>query len=97
MSRTLLVLLSAIFLTAVFLAACGSSSAGPTPTPAAAGSPAALLQDRCTACHSLQRVESAHKTQAGWEKTLRRMVGNGAQLSDAEFATLLAYLAETYK
>ena len=79
------------------LAACASGSPGPTSTPAAAGSPEALLQQRCASCHSLQRIQSAHKTQADWEKTVRRMVNSGAQLNDAEFTALVAFLAATYK
>ena len=82
---------------ALVLAACASDNLEPTPTPAASDSPEALLQQRCTSCHSLQRVQSAHKTPAEWTKTVRRMVNSGAQLSDAEFAALVAFLAATYK
>ena len=31
-----------------------------------------------------------------WEKTVTRMVGNGAQLTDAEKSVLVEYLAENY-
>jgi hypothetical protein len=45
----------------------------------------------------LDRVTSASKTQAEWEKTVQRMVAKGVDLTDAEFAVLVEYLAATYK
>jgi cytochrome c5 len=100
--RLLLILSMVLFLGGLFLAACASSSSDATATPsssnpAVSGSPENLVQERCTECHSLQRVTSAHKTQAAWEKTVRRMVSQGARLNDAEFAALVEYLAANYK
>ena len=40
---------------------------------------------------------SAHKTKAEWERSVQRMVNKGAQLSDAEFAALVEYLAANYQ
>ena len=60
------------------------------------GNGAALLGERCTVCHSLDRVTQAHKTRQEWEQTVTRMVGKGARLNDDEKATLITYLAETY-
>ncbi len=96
-SLKLLALIVAVWLVALVLVACGTAAETPKPT-AAAGSPETLLQQRCgTSCHSLQRVTTAQKTLAEWENTVRRMVNKGAKLDDAEFATLVAYLAATYK
>ncbi len=70
-----------------------------TPTPAPTEGPAEgrlLLEDRCVACHSLDRVESAGKSREAWLETVNRMVDYGAQLSDAEKEVLVDYLAETY-
>jgi len=55
-----------------------------------------LLEERCSACHALARVENSQKTREEWATTVDRMVGYGAQLSDAERSVLLDYLAETY-
>jgi cytochrome c5 len=68
----------------------------PTEAPAALDG-AALLQERCTKCHDLKRVESAQKTEEQWRTTVERMVGKGAQLSADEQAALIKYLAATYK
>jgi cytochrome c5 len=97
MRATLLVLLIGM----LFMGACA-------PTPAATATPAeepapgagpdgqALLQDRCTVCHSLSRVEQAGKTAAEWENSVNRMVGYGAVLSAEELDVLIQFLAETY-
>jgi hypothetical protein len=47
-------------------------------------------------CHNLDRVQSKHEAQDWWAGTVARMVGKGAQLSEAEKATLVAYLAATF-
>jgi hypothetical protein len=55
-----------------------------------------LLQERCSVCHDLGRVERAKKTQEEWKATVERMVGQGAQLNEAEQELLIKYLTETY-
>lgn len=56
----------------------------------------ALVQERCTDCHSLERVERARKAKAEWQATVERMVKKGAQLSQKEQTAVIQYLAETY-
>jgi len=90
------------------LAACGggrTETPSPTQPPTAEQSPgpapvadgATLLQERCTACHTLERVESARKAPEEWEQTVDRMVRRGAQLTEAERVVLVEYLAEHYR
>lgn len=55
-----------------------------------------LLEERCTQCHSLDRVKGLQKSGEEWEQTVLRMVGKGAELSEDEQAVLVDYLAETY-
>lgn len=57
---------------------------------------AALLQERCTVCHDLKRVEAAKKTADEWKATVERMVGKGAKLDANEQAALVEFLAATY-
>jgi hypothetical protein len=94
-----------IFVLAALLAVgCSSSqTAAPTTQPAAAtvavsGSPdgQALLAERCTKCHNLDRVHAAKKTADEWKTTVSRMMGKGAQLTSEEETVLLDYLAKTY-
>lgn len=64
-----------------------------------AASPAALDADqliatRCTVCHTRERIDNADKDRAGWAATVDRMIGYGAQLTDAERAAVLDFLAQ---
>jgi cytochrome c5 len=68
----------------------------PPTEPPPAGDGAALLEERCTVCHGLDRTTSARKTREQWEQTVVRMVGKGAELNEEEPEILIAYLTETY-
>jgi mono/diheme cytochrome c family protein len=113
-----------IFLLALVLAACATSSpdVNPTDKPAQpqpqlqptlppvqaatamdAAAPAAtmadgaaLLEDRCSECHSTNRAKQALHSRAQWDQTVSRMIGKGAQLSDAEKQVLVDYLATNF-
>ena len=61
-----------------------------------AGDGEALLQERCTACHGLERTTSELKTWEQWEQTVDRMIDKGGQLDEQESTTLIDYLAATY-
>jgi len=65
----------------------------PTPAPADA---TALLQEHCTACHSLDRVAAKSESLAEWAQIVARMVAKGAALDQAEAALLVEYLAQNY-
>jgi mono/diheme cytochrome c family protein len=62
----------------------------------AGGDGMALLEERCTECHGLERTTSKQKTREEWEQTVVRMVSKGAQLNEEEQAILITYLAENY-
>ncbi|MCS7283412.1 MAG: hypothetical protein RMK65_02220 [Anaerolineae bacterium] len=68
----------------------------PTPSPPPAIDAAALLRERCTACHTLDRVEGSRKTAEEWDQTVSRMVRRGARLTEEEKRALIAYLAAQY-
>ncbi|MBC7242320.1 MAG: hypothetical protein H5T60_07730 [Anaerolineae bacterium] len=55
-----------------------------------------LLEERCTRCHSLDRVRQSRKSEADWKATVERMVGKGAALSAQEIEAVVRYLAQTY-
>jgi ribosomal protein L17 len=55
------------------------------------------MNDRCTVCHTTDRITSAHKTADEWKTTVERMITRGAQLDTAEKQTLVDYLAANYK
>jgi len=56
----------------------------------------AMVEERCTKCHDLGRVERAKKTEEEWKATVERMVGKGAELNQAEQELVIKYLAETH-
>jgi hypothetical protein len=70
------------------------ATALPAEAPALDG--ATLLDTRCSVCHSADRPRQAKKTREQWDQTVTRMVGKGAQLTEAEKTVLLDYLAKTY-
>jgi cytochrome c5 len=86
------------------LAACGSGSGEPTQAPSETASPAqmpaedgaALLETRCSTCHSADRAKQVTKTRDEWDQTVSRMIDKGAQLTEAEKTVLVDYLTETY-
>ena len=86
-----------IGLTVVAVACSGNQTTGDKGT-TAGDVPAGqvLLEERCTRCHTLERVTAASKSVEEWQATVARMVDKGAQLDGAEAETLMAYLAETY-
>lgn len=88
MRRALAVLAAA----ALLLGGCSagtvaSASAGGT------GNAVSLVESRCTRCHGTQRIKLAQHDEGGWRVTIARMRGHGAQLTDAEAAALVTYLA----
>jgi cytochrome c5 len=72
-------------------------AAKPTNTPAQALDGKALMNERCTVCHTTERIQAAKKSKADWQATVARMKANGAKLNDAETAALVDFLAATYK
>jgi mono/diheme cytochrome c family protein len=82
--------------------ACGSGGEEP-PAPPPEGETTSpeldgeeLLEARCTGCHGLDLVQAASKSEAEWTSTVDRMIGKGADLTEAEAQALVEYLAETH-
>ena len=55
-----------------------------------------LLQERCTACHSLARIEGTGKDAEEWQATINRMVEKGAVLTEEEINLLSEFLSTNY-
>lgn len=96
-SRTLIIFLSLLVFVLAFTA-CASSASSPVPSPAATTSPggATLVQERCTACHPLSRVESARYSAAEWKTIVDTMIARGAQLTPEEETVVVSYLAANF-
>jgi hypothetical protein len=56
----------------------------------------ALINERCTVCHTRERIDAKKASgadRAAWEETVDRMIGRGAQLSPEEREAVLSFLA----
>jgi cytochrome c5 len=51
-----------------------------------------LLEDRCTICHSLDKVYPKAYDAEEWEEVIDRMIKKGAKLNDDEIEILLDHL-----
>jgi cytochrome c-type biogenesis protein CcmH/NrfF len=96
-SISLISILLLILLIGMFLASCGTSNATPTSSSGGSLDGQTLMQERCSVCHSTDRITSAHKTADQWTTTVQRMISHGAQLNAQEQQTLIDYLAANYK
>ena len=97
----LIVLLGVLILISSVMTACGTGApASTSANPQTASTPLdgqALLQERCTRCHNLERVTSSHKSADQWQTTVTRMIGKGAQIDEQEQLILVNYLSLNYR
>lgn len=94
---SLISILLLILLAGILLASCGSGSSSATSSSGSSSSNGqALMQDRCSVCHSVTRVTLAHHTAPEWKVSVDRMINRGAQLTPQEEQTLIDYLAKNY-
>jgi mono/diheme cytochrome c family protein len=84
----------ALILTSVLAACSGAAKQEPAASSTLDGE--ALVEERCSTCHGLDRVTSASKTRDEWQANVERMVNNGAELNEAEQEAVIDYLAEAY-
>jgi cytochrome c-type biogenesis protein CcmH/NrfF len=80
----------------VFSSACSSGSSNTTPSSTSALDGATLVQERCSVCHPLTRVESANHTAAEWKTIVNTMISRGAQLTPEEETAVVNFLAANY-
>jgi cytoskeletal protein RodZ len=52
----------------------------------------ALIIDRCSECHSVDRTFNADKTEDGWASTIDRMVEYGATVNEEEKQLMIEWL-----
>ncbi len=50
----------------------------------------------CSQCHELERSISLRQDRAGWQATVNKMAGLGAQGTDEDFAAVVNYLATNF-
>ena len=81
----------------ITLAAAAVLTLTATPALCAEPSPLAegrtLFESKCATCHSLERSLAVQADRAGWENTIKRMIGKGAKLDKAQVEPILGYLS----
>jgi hypothetical protein len=55
-----------------------------------------LINERCTTCHTRERIDAEDTDEAGWTAIVDRMISYGAVLSAEERDALIQYLVETH-
>jgi hypothetical protein len=55
-----------------------------------------LVSERCTVCHSRDRIDAKDEDEAGWTAIVDRMISYGAQLNAEERDAVIQYLVDTH-
>lgn len=80
----------------MFAATFITVAAAQAPAPDLSVLPAApgreLVGAKCGTCHTLAMVVGQKRDRATWEQTMDQMMGRGADISDAEYEVIAAYL-----
>ena len=94
-----------VLIMAVVFLTCSSGLSQPNQSPPPAkklsiatvtlGGPA-LLDTRCSVCHSADIPKRSKKRPDQWEQTVNRMIDKGAELSEDEKKVLLDYLSDSF-
>lgn len=71
-------------------------AAGAAPDKDALAAGQKILETACTTCHDLGPVQRRADDKAAWESVVYGMIGNGADVKDADVPTLVNYLVYTY-
>jgi hypothetical protein len=101
--RKISIVILFLMVISILIVSCSSGGSPAAPAAGSSGSETTaidgktLLETRCTACHSLDRIKSKSATAEQWQSTVDRMIQGGAKLSKEEAVVLVKYLAENYK
>jgi cytochrome c5 len=55
-----------------------------------------LVEDVCTYCHGLQKLEGQERSREEWRDLIKGMIFEGAPVTDEEFSLTLDYLAKNF-
>jgi cytochrome c5 len=55
-----------------------------------------LVEDVCTYCHGLQKLEGQERSREEWRDLIKGMIFEGAPVTDEEFSLILDYLVKNY-
>ena len=82
---------------AALLAMAAASAAAQSPNdPLPEGQGKGLVLRACSSCHQPAMIVSKRRTAQEWDEVIGKMVGRGAQLTDAEQDQVYAYLLQNF-
>jgi cytochrome c5 len=55
-----------------------------------------LVEDVCTYCHSLQKLNGQELSKEQWRDLIKGMISEGAPVTDEEFSLIVDYLAKQF-
>lgn len=55
-----------------------------------------LVEDVCTYCHNLDRLQGKQLNREQWSGLIKGMISEGAPVTDEEFSLILDYLSKNY-
>jgi cytochrome c5 len=111
MKTKIYALMGVVLALTLLVAACSSGSSSNTTAPSSnttapsssttapsttSSDGAQFLQERCTVCHTLSRIEDQRLSAADWKVIVDRMISKGAKLTADEETLLVDYLAANY-
>ncbi len=85
-----------VALIAILISSCTSATSSPTPASTTTLDGATLVQERCSICHPLSRIESVRYSAADWQTIVTLMISRGAQLTPEEETLVVNYLATNF-
>jgi len=80
-------MLAAVVAITIALASASAEKAGKDPG-------RELVEDVCTYCHNLDRLEGQQLSREEWRGLIKGMVSEGAPVTDEEFSLILDYLVK---
>ncbi|MFZ0532694.1 MAG: hypothetical protein WAM09_05905 [Anaerolineales bacterium] len=80
----------------ILLTACSSGVSNTAPAATSNLDGATLVQEHCSVCHALSRIESSNRTAAEWKTIVDLMINRGAKLTPGEETVVVDYLATTF-
>jgi cytochrome c-type biogenesis protein CcmH/NrfF len=88
--------LLALLIMLIFATACASGTPTTSPASTTALDGATLIQERCSVCHPVSRVEGSRHTAADWKLIVDTMISKGAQLTPEEETVVVNYLSTQF-
>ncbi|MBU6167059.1 MAG: hypothetical protein KGQ52_13170 [Alphaproteobacteria bacterium] len=83
-------------LAAVTISVAAAQEPAPDLSLLPAGPGRELVGAKCGTCHAIAIVVGQRRDRVAWEQTMEQMIGRGAEINDAEFAEISAYLGRNF-